>query len=156
MSSELCLLEVSKAYWCAFDCLSSVTIFSYHARDILNAAVNYVCAFWINSLWSKCAQHLLIFIYVNLVSNSSMLLIINVESKKFLVSSIYLCKSIIRNIVQVYECIVSKIFEVHQIMSQIVAIQVSIYLVALLVIILCTCVISNQKDLWFKKHSHVV
>ena len=49
-----------------------------------------------------------------------------------------------------------KLFEVCQIMSQIVATQVSSYLVKLLVVILCTCVISNQKDLWFKKYSHVL
>ena len=53
------------------------------------------------------------------------------------------------------ECIVSKLFEAHQIMSQIVAIQVSSYLVTLLAFISCACVISNQKDLWLKKHSHV-
>ena len=53
------------------------------------------------------------------------------------------------------ECVVSKLFEVHQIMSQIIAIQVSSYLVTLLVVISCTYVISNQKDLWFKKHLHV-
>ena len=91
--------------------------FSNQIRHVLDAAVNYACMFWINILQSKHAQYLFRFIYINLVDNSDALFIINIESKKVFVSSICLYKSTIGKIVQMLECIVSKLFEVYHIMS---------------------------------------
>ena len=106
------------------DCIVSLTVV-IESHCAFQRSYSYTSIETITSFSIYPFVLIFFFVCLNLVGSSDAQLIINGELKKVIVSSICLRKSLIRNMAQTQECVVSKLSEVCQITSEITAIQMS-------------------------------